>query len=331
MEDNKQQIVHYFIEEAQEHLDVVEQGLLELGEVIKDADRVNELFRAAHSVKGGAAMLGFESIQKTAHKLEDCFKILRDREIPVDREIETMFLKGYDVLRALVNTLAESPALTLPNESVAHIIVGSEANFKLLIDRLESLLDEGTIERTAPTASSHLAEVGSRGVAVMAPPVKIAPAATDILRQMLPLFKQGEGVVSRQQIRDTAQKLTTLATDCAPWQQLIRVVDRAIANPQAGYNTIAPLAIKELKQAAEDIDANKGNGIVASAALQQLAPISPLPIVAAATVTPPATPAPVTIPIEPRAAAATILKSFSRQQAVDLVKILHAHLTAKQN
>ena len=77
MDDNKQQIIHYFIEEAQEHLETVEQGLLDLAEVISDAERVNEMFRAAHSIKGGAAMLGFEGIQATAHKLEDCFKILQ--------------------------------------------------------------------------------------------------------------------------------------------------------------------------------------------------------------------------------------------------------------
>ncbi|WP_310411399.1 Hpt domain-containing protein, partial [Chamaesiphon sp. OTE_8_metabat_110] len=66
MDDNKQQIIHYFIEEAQEHLETVEQGLLDLAEVISDAERVNEMFRAAHSIKGGAAMLGFEGIQATA-------------------------------------------------------------------------------------------------------------------------------------------------------------------------------------------------------------------------------------------------------------------------
>ena len=91
MDDNKQQIIHYFIEEAQEHLETVEQGLLDLAEVISDAERVNEMFRAAHSIKGGAAMLGFEGIQSTAHKLEDCFKILRDHPVPIDQKLETYF------------------------------------------------------------------------------------------------------------------------------------------------------------------------------------------------------------------------------------------------
>ena len=74
---NQQRILGYFIEEAKEHLETLEKGLLDLPSVVKEPERVNEMFRAAHSVKGGAAMLGFGSIQKTAHRLEDSFKILK--------------------------------------------------------------------------------------------------------------------------------------------------------------------------------------------------------------------------------------------------------------
>ncbi|WP_339367278.1 Hpt domain-containing protein, partial [Picosynechococcus sp. PCC 7002] len=52
---SQQKILGYFIEEAKEHLETLEQGILELSEVVDDTERVNELFRAAHSVKGGAA------------------------------------------------------------------------------------------------------------------------------------------------------------------------------------------------------------------------------------------------------------------------------------
>ncbi len=48
----QQQILGYFLEEAKEHLDTIEQGLLNLKATIADAEQLNELFRAAHSVKG---------------------------------------------------------------------------------------------------------------------------------------------------------------------------------------------------------------------------------------------------------------------------------------
>ncbi len=76
----------YFIEEAKEHLDTIEQGLLNLKATMADTERLNELFRAAHSVKGGAAMLGLNSIQKIGHHLEDCFKLLKEHPVEIDHQ-----------------------------------------------------------------------------------------------------------------------------------------------------------------------------------------------------------------------------------------------------
>ena len=59
-EQQQQRIMGYFIEEAREHLQTIEQGVLNLEDVLNDSESVNELFRAAHSIKGGAAMLGVD-------------------------------------------------------------------------------------------------------------------------------------------------------------------------------------------------------------------------------------------------------------------------------
>lgn len=50
---NNEKIVGYFIEEAREHLETIEKGILELELAVEDKERINELFRAAHSIKGG--------------------------------------------------------------------------------------------------------------------------------------------------------------------------------------------------------------------------------------------------------------------------------------
>ncbi|MEM0979949.1 MAG: Hpt domain-containing protein, partial [Cyanobacteria bacterium P01_H01_bin.58] len=55
MPEQQQRILGYFIEEAKDHLATLEQGLLNLQATIEDSEMVNEVFRAAHSVKGGAA------------------------------------------------------------------------------------------------------------------------------------------------------------------------------------------------------------------------------------------------------------------------------------
>jgi chemotaxis protein histidine kinase CheA len=327
MDDNKQQIIHYFIEEAQEHLETVEQGLLDLAEVISDAERVNEMFRAAHSIKGGAAMLGFEGIQATAHKLEDCFKILRDHPVPIDQKLETLFLKGYDALKALVEELATSPTMSLRPEFVAEILSGSAANFVALQEYLEEMLNsntQDTITREAP--APVMAAVGG-GTAVMAPPIDIVATVTTALQQMLVLFKQGDSPTSRQQLVSIAQSLAKVEANASNWQALVQATAQAIANPHNTYNAVAPLVIRELKQAGDLLSANRERDIVTSAPLQQATTTAaPAPVAASA----PATQ--ITIPVDVRGAAQGILQNFSRQQVTELVVLLHRVISnSKQN
>ncbi len=327
MDDNKQQIIHYFIEEAQEHLETVEQGLLDLAEVIADAERVNEMFRAAHSIKGGAAMLGFESIQKTAHHLEDCFKILRDHPVPIDQKLETLFLKGYDALKALVEELANSPTLSLRPEIVEGVLSGSAANFVALKEYLEELLNTNThTQDHHKEAVPMMASVGG-GTAVMAPPVNIVATVTATLQQMLVLFKQTDTPANRQQLVTIGQSLRMLEPTASNWQALVTATGEAIANPNNTYSAVAPSVIRELKQAGDLLAAHRDPEIAISAHLRQAISTVQVPQVPVAK---PA--AQVTIPVDVRGAAQAILQNFNRQQVTELVVLLHRVISnPKQN
>ncbi len=331
MDDNKQQIIHYFIEEAQEHLETVEQGLLDLAEVIADAERVNEMFRAAHSVKGGAAMLGFESIQQAAHKLEDSFKILRDHPVPIDQKLETLFLKAYDALKALVEELANSPTLSLRPEVVETVLTGSAANFIALEEYLEELLNTNTHTHDR-SETPAMAVANGGGIAVMTPPINIVETVTAKLQQMLVLFKQGDSPTTRQQLGVVCRSLSVLATESSHWQGLVGATEQAIVNPHNAYNAVAPLVIRELKQAADLLAAHRQTEIVISPSLQQ-ATVTAAPVATVAPVAaPPAATAQITIPVDVRGAAQAILQNFSRQQVTELVVLLHRVISnSKQN
>lgn len=110
--EQQQRILGYFIEEAREHLEMIEQSLLNLSRVVREPDQMNELFRAAHSLKGGAAMLGIASMQQIAHQLEDCFKLLQDDAVPVDQQLESLFLRVFDVLSERLEALQTSSYLS---------------------------------------------------------------------------------------------------------------------------------------------------------------------------------------------------------------------------
>jgi hypothetical protein len=172
-----------------------------------------------------------------------------------------------------------------------------------------------------------MASVGG-GTAVMAPPVNIVGTVTTTLQQMLVLFKQGDTPANRQQLVSISQSLTTLEPTASNWQALVSATGQAIANPHNTYNAVAPIVIRELKQAGDLLAAHRDGDITVSANLRQaISTAAPVAPVAAATAA-----AQVTIPVDVRGAAQVILQNFSRQQVTELVVLLHRVISnPKQN
>lgn len=320
---NQQRILGYFIEEAKEHLDTLEKGILELRVVVKDPERVNEMFRAAHSVKGGAAMLGFESIQRTAHRLEDSFKILKENEINVDRKLETLFLRSYDTLKDLIEQL-QGP-FGLRDDEAAKTMQAAEPNFAQLQTYLNRIVSGGGDSATPVVAPAAQAKPQINL------PQNFAAQVMEILKQMLQLFKQEDTPANRQKFQAYCKRLAQLGTGMKPWQELVQVSYKAIANQKNSFATLAPVIIKELKQASDALLAGNTKALSASPALQKLAGItaakptveSPSPAKEKApAASTPATPKQITITVEPKAAAKAIVQAFDRTQLLQLVKML---------
>jgi chemotaxis family two-component system sensor histidine kinase/response regulator PixL len=96
-------VYQFFMAEIPDLLHILETGLLSL-QADKSINNINELMRAAHSLKGGAASVGLDGIKNMAHKLEDYIKALFDETVIVDDELETDFLHAVDCLK---NALTE--------------------------------------------------------------------------------------------------------------------------------------------------------------------------------------------------------------------------------
>ena len=99
-----------YIEESLDHLGDIESDLLtieEAGENI-DIDLVNNVFRAAHSVKGGAGFMGLTTIKELAHHLENVLGLIRTKELIPDSNRISVLLKGFDELENLLNNIDTS-------------------------------------------------------------------------------------------------------------------------------------------------------------------------------------------------------------------------------
>lgn len=99
--DKEQQIRINFLDEAEDCFDAIESVLIGLSSGVLETEELDKALRAAHSVKGGAGMMGFMPLSEVAHSLEDYFKILRVRyqSTKIDTEVETLLLQGLDNLR----------------------------------------------------------------------------------------------------------------------------------------------------------------------------------------------------------------------------------------
>lgn len=289
----QQQILGYFLEEAKEHLDTIEKGLLDLQATVADQERVNELFRAAHSVKGGAAMLGFGSIQKTAHRLEDCFKILKENQVKVDQKVESLFFKGFDALKELLERL-QGP-FGLRDEEGEQVVQKVEPIFSQLQDYLNGLVsDPQPVLPAKPKAPTNF---GDRVIGV--------------LKQMLQLFKEKENPTNRKQLVALCAGLAQLNAGAETWPALVKTAQRAISHPQHSYRILAPFVIKELKQASDLVVVGKAGQIAASYSLQQLAQGAPASGAKE-----------ILVVAEPKAAAQTLIQTFNREQLSQLVELL---------
>ncbi|MCY7320769.1 MAG: response regulator [Phormidesmis sp. CAN_BIN36] len=102
----REQTYSYFLIEAQDLLQGMEQDLLSL-RTDRSPAKVHSLMRAAHTLKGGAASVGFESMKTMAHTLEDVFKAFYKPEVEIDSELEALLFEGYECLRSpLTSVLA---------------------------------------------------------------------------------------------------------------------------------------------------------------------------------------------------------------------------------
>ena len=298
---NNEKIIGYFIEEAKEHLETIEKGILDLSAALEDEEMVNELFRAAHSIKGGAAMLNFTSIQKTSHRLEDAFKILRDEKITPDQTLESLFLKAYDIIQDLLQRL-QGP-LGLSEEDGNEILEAAEPHFVELLNYIEQLVD-GDLSQT-PQSTSADAKATSSSITVSQE--QFVVPVRQILQQMLVIFKQESTPNNRHQLQGMCDKLINIAPQESGWENLLKCAKRAIANPKHSYRLLAPVIIKEVKLAGDCLEVGKGSEITPSQGLEQLA-YSKLPQVL--------------ITIDPVMAAEMMNKVFNQEQITKLVSLL---------
>ncbi|RDI26133.1 two-component system chemotaxis sensor kinase CheA [Pseudacidovorax intermedius] len=113
------EFVGIFVEEAREHLDAMESLLLALSPNRVDGEMLNALFRAAHSIKGGAATFGLDEVAGLAHVAESLLDRLRDQRLALSADIVDALLVATDVMRAQIAAFEGHAAVPAPQVEAA--------------------------------------------------------------------------------------------------------------------------------------------------------------------------------------------------------------------
>lgn len=125
------EILQGFIEESLEHLADIENDLLAIEEAGADIDveRVNKVFRAAHSIKGGAGFMGLTVIQDLAHAAENVLGLIRSGKLIPNPDIINVLLLAADELQHLIEDIGNSNSVDISSHTAALNIIyeGGEA------------------------------------------------------------------------------------------------------------------------------------------------------------------------------------------------------------
>lgn len=149
------EIKEIFFQECEEQLAELESGLLKLNDGDRDPETVNAVFRAVHSIKGGAGAFGLDDLVAFAHVFETTLDCVRSNKLEPTQDVLKVMLKAADVLADLTNAARDGGSV-------------DPARSRGLVKELEALAN-GDIP--APSAAA-VADVASK-------PVVAAPAPTD--------------------------------------------------------------------------------------------------------------------------------------------------------
>lgn len=111
MSIDMQQFHAVFFEESQEHLEEMEQLLLELDVDNPDPEMLNSIFRAAHSIKGGSGIFGFDALGSVTHIMENLLDKIRKGQMPIAATMVDLFLSSVDQLKDILHSYRTSEAI----------------------------------------------------------------------------------------------------------------------------------------------------------------------------------------------------------------------------
>lgn len=257
-----------FIQEAKHNLHTIEQGLLNLSEIVTDTSALERLLQEARQLATRARNHNCESIASIATALAETFQTCQSAALDADERLNDLLWRVCDTLKGLI----EMQELALEDKESSYLSLGVEQEVVSATQPVLEQLQRHVRQLLYRSGATYPGDDGASRSPDFHQQVLLQ------LQEMVQILKQpskGEGEV-RSQLLARVEQIGELDPGELPrWQDLLQAVEAAIANPNQDLRSAARIAIRELGQARELILANRAREICIVPQLHDLATSSP--------------------------------------------------------
>ncbi len=233
-----------FIEESREHLDGIEDDLLIIEENGVDVDLaiVNKVFRAMHTIKGGAGFLGFEKIKKLSHSCENIVGKIRSHDLTPDTSCVSILLAAVDSL----NIMLEDPQAT------------TDIDNTLILSQLDDVFSKNQILSSSPSSSPSATDKTSIDVDKIPTSNKLSePLIKGMVEQSIPYDQEAYTIFveeSEEHLDGIEDDLLAIEENGADLDlERVNKVFRAVHTIKGGAGFLGFVQIKDLSHSCENI------------------------------------------------------------------------------
>lgn len=211
MEIEDDEILQGFIEESLEHLADIENDLLaveEAGENI-DEDLVNKVFRAAHSIKGGAGFMGLTTIQDLSHAAENVLGMIRSKKLIPTPEIINVLLIAMDQLQSMIEDVQNSNEVDISSHLTPLNAIADGTFSQPEVEPPKAPKTEPKVAKKAPKPSEQILTLDAEEELVDEEPTsEMIEETEDDFEEELEVPSMPAPVLSSADISDTGPALT---------------------------------------------------------------------------------------------------------------------------
>ncbi len=136
--------IRVFLDELEEKIDILNDGFLTLEREGENPETIQEIFRAAHTIKGSSGVMGYDSMAALTHEMENLFSLLRDGRLKVTPSMVDVLFEGLDTLKALRDEVTGGAS--------------GATDIQPIIQKLQELQEQASAESTEGDAVPEAAE-----------------------------------------------------------------------------------------------------------------------------------------------------------------------------